>query len=71
MGAPHGYMATGPVLLEDTRELLMVAVDNPSLSSGIMYLFAGFGRAAPLSGWPPTWWALDDPVACAAHPGLN
>lgn len=68
--APHGYIATGPTLLEDSRDLLMVCVDHPSAPPGRIYLLAGVGRAAPLPGWPPTWWVIDDPVALEVHPGL-
>jgi hypothetical protein len=69
--ARHGFVADGPTLLEDTRSLLMMYVDDFAGTGHHGYLFAGLGRQPPSPGWPPSFWEDGDPVALAVHPGAQ
>lgn len=67
--APDGFMVGNPTLLEESIQVL---VSSHQLERGVMYLVAGVNQqAAPVPGWPPTWWSLEDPAALATHPGLR
>ena len=67
--APHGILVDRPTIVSDTIKVLVSA---HVVSDRVLYLVAGINyEAAPLPTWPPTWWAIDDPVAAAAHPGTN
>tara|TARA_R100000935_G_scaffold27496_1_gene47675 strand:+ start:202 stop:1122 length:921 start_codon:yes stop_codon:yes gene_type:complete len=66
--APHGILVDRPTIVSDTIKVLVSA---HVVSDRVLYLVAGINyEAAPLPTWPPTWWAIDDPVAAAAHPGI-
>ncbi len=69
LDAPDGFMVDTPTLLEESIQVL---VSCHRFEGGVIYLVAGLNQqAAPLPGWPPTWWSLDDPAATACHPGLR
>jgi hypothetical protein len=67
--APHGFVATGPTAIEKSVRLLIHRQDAPRKAGEPIYRFAGLGDAAPLPGWPPTFWNIYDPVALASHAG--
>lgn len=66
--APYGFLATGETLLDEHIRLL---ISCHRLERGLIYLVAGLNvDAAPIPGWPPTWWIVDD-LAAQCHPGLG
>ena len=67
--ARDGFMVDNPTLLEESIQVL---ISCHQLERGLIYLVAGLNlQAAPLPGWPPTWWALEDRAALVSHPGLR
>ena len=66
--APDGFVVDKPTILTESIKVLIGA---HVVEEGVFYLVAGLNNeTAPTPGWPPTWWALEDPVALATHPGL-
>lgn len=66
--APHGIVVDRPTIIPNAIRILVSA---HTAGDGTLYLVAGINyEAAPLPTWPPTWWAIDDPAAIAAHPGI-